>query len=122
MSPDPILCMFWIATSYHLLDSKPLDKIPSWYLHAFQGKRLRAGQTVSSLTDTAVCLFRFSHTECMSTITHSHPLAPAPRTIAAPFPSPLRLPWTSKEFKKSELELWDGIREQTFVRSGSIRR
>lgn len=46
---------FWIL--------KPLDKIPFSYLYACQGKRLRAGQTLSSLTDKAVCLFRFSRIE-----------------------------------------------------------
>lgn len=57
---------FWIL--------KPLDKIPLWYLYAFQGKRLRAGQTLSSLADKALCLFRSSHIESISTITYYHPL------------------------------------------------
>ena len=52
---------FWIL--------KPLDKIPFGYLYAFQGKRFRASQTLSSLADKAVCLFRFSHIESISTIT-----------------------------------------------------
>lgn len=69
--PQVLSCVFLsllVYISFWIL--KPLDKIPFGYLYAFQGKRFRASQSLSSLADKAACLFRFSHIEPISTFTH----------------------------------------------------
>lgn len=105
---------FWIL--------KPLDKIPFWYLYAFQGKRPRAGQTLSSLTDKTVCLFRFSHIECVSTITY-YPSPQCPlNNWCCPFlcPSGPLLDVQGIEELWVRAPGWNG-RKKIFLKSRSIR-